>query len=1321
MEKENNQRDLRWKAILQIILVISLSISFPYLMNEGFGVEKINYDLRKIIPKIGEILFNELNIVNALEVSDLDNGAWTCLESKTGVICQEFIASECNDKCKTACIPSPMKDVAQCSLGACYNNITGICSLNAPKERCEYSGLKWFNDPNGNVNECRAGCCIIGGSASLKTEQQCNRESDLIGTENIFRPDIVNELRCINAANSQEEGACTYGGDGTINQCKFTTRQDCEGTIRGEFYSGFLCSNPELNTSCQAQARTSCISGKDQVYWLDSCGNKENVYSLPKAQSWNNGRVMQPNEICNVQAGNNNLANSKTCGNCNYLKSSVCRKAGIGEVSAGDYVCKSISCIDENGKERQNGESWCSYQGKVGVDGGKSTDTPGSRHFRNTCARGEVTQEPCQDYRNGICTESRTNVNGKEFSTATCRINSWQQCINYNTKRDIDGCGKNPDCFVKSVAVSKDFKFDVCAPKYPEGFLLDEGGRGEGAEGICGIATQKCTYVKVKGVFSDKKINEECLTANFAQQMNDLCMSLGDCGASANYLGDVSESYRVSNSPRLSASYLANLKRYADESLFKGQYAKAVDIKEYYGEIGFPGFIDASIPDNGVDEFLSSASLPAGAVGVAVPLLLGHTTLGVGLATFYPWINAFGGALAGAAVGFALTSLLLQITGVGKGLSSAEAYSLLALGTAGGALLGFAVMKVGFSAAFSAAGSAAGIGGGAAAGAGAAGAGAGAGGASAGGASGGASAGVGGVAAAGIIIIVVVIIIIILLMVFGIGKEKRIDVQFTCKPWQAPLGGINCGKCGSDGFPCSRYSCSSLGQTCQLINENTESVECVNINPNDVIPPRINPLIGLISIPHSFSNITENGFRIKKDDVGASGCLEPYSQLIFGMQLDEPGQCRVTGVGGKTFDEMEQDFGLSSLFRRNHTIVLPVPDLRALGYNGYIPANASTEFNFYVKCQDKNGNKNPVDYSIGFCIQKGIDLSPPVITNKVPTLEYVAWNETSKNVTLWTNEPSECRWSFGDKVYDSMENNMSCKMDFEDQELYGWECENNYPIQANNNSYFVRCKDQPWVNTTVVVFNVDGTTVKYYSDNINYTHLNELDRRSGFKGITNITLPETIITDLVENGMNKTQSRNTNQQSYVFSLRKSINQLGVRINKPINGTIVSGVEPTSVDIEIETYGGVDGRAECKYKFGEVSSRFFETYGKVHKQTFQTLFGGQLEVPVECEDIAGNKADNKVKIDIKIDRTAPKVVRAYATFDLLTVVTDENARCVYSTESCAFSFNNATSMGGSDKSHSTTFNKKDTYYIKCKDIFDRGPGSACNVIIKGQKV
>ena len=394
-------------TILQIILLISMSFSFAWILKEtslAFGTNEessskillnnVNFreDIGLLYNKLINFIWNEKTLVSAQTISYLQNGVWTCPITKNGSVCEEIVASRCNSQCNTTCLPTARNLADECRLGTCYDSKEGSCALQSPKKVCQNNEGMWYDSPFGDIPQCKLGCCILGGQAGLKTELQCSRESALLGVNKLFRTDIRDELSCISLSKNNVEGACIYGIDENgRNQCKFATQNECIN-MRGNFREGMLCSNPVLNTSCEKQKTTACVEGKDEVYWIDSCGNKENIYSASKGQSWTGGFVQSKNSSCILSGGTNLLKNAKTCGNCNYLLGSVCGKAKSGEVSIGDFVCKDLNCIDENGNKRQNGESWCSYQGSVGLDGNRGTDTVGSRDYRETCIRGEIIQ-----------------------------------------------------------------------------------------------------------------------------------------------------------------------------------------------------------------------------------------------------------------------------------------------------------------------------------------------------------------------------------------------------------------------------------------------------------------------------------------------------------------------------------------------------------------------------------------------------------------------------------------------------------------------------------------------------------------------------------------------------------------------------------------------------------------------------------------------------------------------------------------------------------------------------------------------------------------
>lgn len=1274
-------------AIFQIVLMIGFTIYVSYVMSQQDAdslqkkviiVQKKEFSLLKILEIFNKIVWNENNLVSALELTDLDGGIHTCPFDKQGKYCQEYAAGECASKCSVACLPTPAEETATCKPGTCYDSNEGTCAVGAARQQCEESNGLWYNDPLGNVNVCRAGCCVIGDNALFITSQQCDRESMASGLDKIFRPEIKTELACLALSQEKEEGACVIEGE-FENNCRFTTKTNCALNLQGRFYLGFLCSHPDLDTKCERQASSSCVDGKNEIYWIDSCGNRENIYDVNKVGSWNNGRVLSKNESCSLSNGNDPLGNQATCGNCNYFAGSVCGERTATQrlsESSAEFVCKDLSCVDERGIEHDHGESWCSYQGSVGLDQGvltkRSTNPVGSRSFRNTCYEGSIVTDPCSDYNTEVCTQSSTRLDlGGDFTTAVCRTNRAMECYQYNDKNKKGLCTKNPDCSIKNVAITDNFKFDICTPKYTPGFDLEE--RGEGAAGLCGLASQKCQVVKVKKISGWRCVaNCDCAnTQKFAEQMNDACISLGDCGTKANYLGDLTVNHKVYKSRNsdslgspqggeyygLSNVYINSLIRYANE-LSANNHIDAANITEFYGDLGIPGTI--GLPINGAEDksrdVINQIQTINGAMGIAV-LLATKTQIGLsGLLavngnfvtatqiapdTLIPssTVSGFAGAVSGAAIGFAVVSFLFSFTGVGRGLPPKAVHAMTAIGATAGAIIGYAVMVSAETGTLAALG---------------------------GTLTGGFVSGLAAAATIAWILIIVIVIVIIVLAIFGIGKIRNEYVTFQCLPWQPPAGGVKCSECGSDGKICSKYACESLGQTCELINEESESPECANIAPNDISAP-------IIKINQSYF---PSGYRVEENQNGArilanssDGCLvESYSSALAVIDINEPAKCELMSDA----QALEEGGELLSagLFRLMHVIPINVPPLASLGLEDFNP-DVRGDVTYHIRCEDKTGNRNINTYAINFCVKPGSDITPPAIVSREPYYEAVRVDSTQINASIFTNEPAQCRWSSDDKVYDIMENDFTCLNDFLQRELYGWRCFATLPFTGvNEKSYYVRCMDQPWISA--------------------------------------------------ENPANVT-GRNANTESYNLKFNRITSPLTINYINLENETFEYNTTPASVEIILRTSGGLDGTAKCGYVWGEQTIEFFETFSREHRQVSPAYLPGEYEMTFKCEDQIGETAERTVNFEVKIDDSPPQITRAYSRQGTIFAVTDERATCYYiedAGENCYFEiYGNSTKVMEKPGTllHSIEARKGITYNIKCVDEFGHYPGECTESI------
>ncbi len=1217
------------RVMIQIFLVVSMSIAFSFIVNEG-----------------------EKNLVSAAEVGDFIS---TCIESNEGTICQEFLKEDCNSNCKESCIENSRDNVPECELGTCYNPVEGDCLPNSPKKSCEDFGGEWNEDVVGNLPECELGCCLTGEQASFITEQGCRRIRETTGILTQFKPEINDELSCWQEARAQKKGACILReGEGV---CRLLTQRRCS-QLNGDFFEDFLCSHPDLETDCEKQISTNCIEGEDEIYWIDSCGNRENIYegssSSQKDHSWNEGKILLKSDACFLTD-----SNSDVCGNCNLLGgSTICGDKTFSErLKDGeqDVVCKEASCIDEEGNIREHGESWCFYQGAANPDEGdrgylRSVSTPGSKNFKLWCYEGEISNVSCGERRDKICEESQVEkADGGTISTAMCRSNLADQCIGYNFEDDgMELCNENPDCYAKKVDVSQSkFKFNFCVPKYPKGFNMESS--SQVAEDTCGIASMTCNVAKIKKVGKDKWINKGCLREGFTKQMNDFCMSLGDCGASVNYIGEFSDSgYRIKKAPKLGNSYIQKLKTYSIPNPL--DFIKSASILSFVGSLGLgnKGEIPSDWEDEGditKEEGFESFLQGAGFGGMALKSLAPST------GAFAPFVTA----IAGAAIGAAIAGYAIEKTGISAGISPALAYALIGTAAVGGAMVALAPTGP-----------------------------------------------------VGWIIIAVVLIVIGVLKLVGIGDVKIYKVTFTCKAWQPPTGGEDCSKCYDDDLGCSKYSCENLGAGCKFVNEGSIFEECKYV-PSDASPPQINPNYEVLTEGFSYENISNKGFKVAAPTEG--GCIPAFTPVTIGLTLNEPGRCTFS-VENVAFDEGEilgfldegeynpEDFGLgdeflgligeddslqdydededfqidpgmdefyfggNNLFLENHTHPIYLPSLGSLGVGGFSP-DRRVDFELKIRCEDTDGNKNPVDYVIKTCLMPEKDIFPPIVMTYDPLDNLTNHNSSEQKISIYTNEPAECKWSSMDKDYNNMENYMECENEPEDVKPRGFECSTNLAVNSENITYYARCLDQPWLK-----------------------------------------------------GTENESERHAMEKSHVISLKRSEPLEIISLSPKDNEVLTFGTEPASLKVEIKTSGGgYNGNAECSYLFEENWITLADTFDDEHEQIFNQFSSGKKELNIKCEDIIGNVAYETSNFKIDIDNTAPEVVRAYYELNNLKIITNEPAVCYYDYYGCNFDVDNASSMTfGLSTTHSTDWEVGKTYYIKCIDTW-RNWKSGCSKIIK----
>jgi hypothetical protein len=569
-------------SIFELVLIVFSIVSFAYFVStdlpDVFERESsiVQFIAKPIIP-----------VVSAIDGFDSAQ-VGCCKETIAGATCQDVLLVD-KAICKTDLIGTGCKVVSECQKGCCYDADTGICSLNAPKESCTSFGGIWDSSTTCNIPECQVGCCILGDGAAMTTTRECTKMSNELEMNKVFKP-LDSKGTCESYADLSDVGACLtdsndYSG---LKDCIFTKKENCNraGQI---FKKNYLCTSKELNTTCEKTTKTTCADEK--AYFVDSCGNKANVYDSLKGKNqtyWE--KVISPKNSCSGSA--------EFCGNCEYSSGSICTTFVSGKnlpkPEMGNSVCKNLDCVGG----RKHGESWCISD----ADNSKElSQAVGTRSYVATCFEGEIKLEGCADFNQEICIENKDASTKK--SDAMCIVNDWRSCIYANDATSYFAvkakCDSLPQCAMfneipgnekykglpgfKEIANNEQGRagdvgnnlnevITYCVPRFTPGFQFwntaapssNQGGKVASTQGyggskseansICNLGSFTCvSHIKTVssiagGSTSTDFDNPECnmQAADQSKQkvslmmdaLNDRCRSLGSCGIQYNIQAD---------------------------------------------------------------------------------------------------------------------------------------------------------------------------------------------------------------------------------------------------------------------------------------------------------------------------------------------------------------------------------------------------------------------------------------------------------------------------------------------------------------------------------------------------------------------------------------------------------------------------------------------------------------------------------------------------------------------------------------------------------------------------------------------------------------
>lgn len=1192
-----------------------------------------------------------------------------CQRTTAGDYCQYTEVSNCDpvyDKAYTSC-----ENTEYCQVGCCYDSNEGRCHKNVAKAVCEATANStWNSNSNCDIAQCQKGCCILGTECSFVTQTRCKKETSKYPEVTMqFKEDITSEPECVAECRNKEEGCCVLPG----GQCKFTTRDACEVRIQTNdtgFFKDTLCSNDKLNCDCAKMQYTACL-GED-VYWFDSCGNRENIYNSDKRAAYNNGYILDESESCKISG-----PESTTCGNCDYSAGTLCGKAADDvKMEYGEYTCNSLDCektyeydaAPSSGTSKKHGESWCVYDAAVGF----GMDVVGSRHYRHICINGEEMTEPCKDYREELCiqgiigeeplpTEEAFEAVG-DYVEAACRDNRWKDCSDCTDQKCCESLYAR-DCY---------WLGGVCIPHVPPGLRFwDTTSKGSkstqgSASSVCEKGNQECTVVWIEsgmhrvGLFGSYECvqNCQCIESDWVKAGNTYCKSLGDCGAYFNIAGEISmdgftssaeqetddgdhELYELTESDVGDWSVISKPTKDAKEGEIPGAMAM-------YWKALAPGLMTATI--SGVATILASQQFGLVGKEIGKQFSAGFFSGGRGLGALISPEKSMAHAAAETGMSGGITAIektsavflsdlegktilsgsKLQIVGdfptqsaidgaLGKGAATVEGGSITltkdfsATGLQQNLQQANLADKVAVVEGKTVTGTA--------------------------------TSGL-GTLLQWVNTIMWIYTIYSLIDTF-FREEITQTYTIECNPWVAPEGGDNCELCNEEGKTCSEYRCKSLGQLCSLINQGSANETCINLHPNDVNSPIIEPWPEKLQKGYTLTEMTEQGHRGYK----LNEKIEPFTPVTIAIKTDEPAQCKISTENSLDYDKMPSQWFGSSLYLYEHEVTFALPS--ELATEQALDLTNGGKYTVYVRCKDGSGNANENDYFIKFEIKPGPDLTPPVIElTSINNGIYVPYEINSTALKIYTNEPATCKWSTKDTAYYTMENEFTCvDSGFDVSSLYYglYECNTvltGMQDKQDNNFYF-RCKDKPTAEES---------------------------------------------------------ERNVNEQSYKFTLKGTIPLyvLGISpsgvlyYNDPV-------LEATTVD------GAENGIATCGYSEEDVpvasTITFVNTSSTSHSQPFKNMQAGTYTYYIKCIDVAGNIAEGSTTFTIAEETSTPKLTLLYKDINtrILHIELNEPTNCEYSSTSF-FGFGTGTKMTGIDSTAHEASLDSNVYFIICQDLY-----------------
>ena len=514
-----------------------------------------------------------------------------------------------------------------------------------------------------------------------------------------------------------------------------------------------------------------------------------------------------------------------------------------------------------------------------------------------------------------------------------------------------------------------------------------------------------------------------------------------------------------------------------------------------------------------------------------------------------------------------------------------------------------------------------------------------------------------------------------------LAETHQVTVSTTCQPWQAPAVKTadkdQCEKCNpsytdylnNDKTPkdvkalkgCSEYRCKSLGASCDLVNKGSIEEQCVSLSKYDVNSPVIKPW------KEGFSKELQGKIQETNSGLKITGEVKIYDRFLVGLQTDEPAQCKMSFDHSVRYPEMQNIYFMSNTFKYYHAQQMYYPATKNATADG-LKLTGGGNYKVYIRCQDAVGNVNEKDYEVEFDVSKEPDFTAPTIVGTNFGQEtYLRYGTNRTDVTLYVNEPADCKWSTTPLDYKVMPEQNKC-----------------VASRLNSLGYY-ECQ------------NVGERQLGAFGPGINTTGM-----KSGENKFVYFKCQD------------KSENKNYDKEAFRLTLKGS-EPLEIKTKEP-SGVIKTSQQQANLTIKVITDGGalLNGNANCKYTQQESLKNnlgsmtpFLQTNSSIHIQPWSPPTGRQ-DIYVGCEDTAGNSVFTNINFTIENDVVPPSIVKIYTDESLqppvFTIELNEKAVCKDSTIG-TFDYETEGNLMIQDGNvQKTSTPGSSIYYVSCKDEF-----------------